>query len=151
MSNYGPEKVTDNHKKLMMHFGMLPNPPPPKKTQLTWFCLFTSCLVCWSEYFNLIWRKSRPRWGYAHFESLFFVFHSQGNNYRKRLFIVFKPFRLSLSCILYSHKVPISDTSFGKCLESHASFNLATPLGWTSKCIKQRCCTFSEKCKLGSC
>lgn len=108
------------------------------------FFFFTNCLVWGSKYLKFM-MKSQPRslWEFG------FVFHSQGDNYRKRLFIVFKPFWLSLSCILYSHKVPISDTSFGKCLESHASFNSGTPLGWTGKCMKQRCCTILRKMQIG--
>lgn len=147
MSNYGPEKVTDNQQKLMM---VLSCYHPNKTANLilqhlqSFYKLFG--MLIWIFKSNM--KKSQPRWRNAHFESLFLVFHSQGDNYRKRLFIVFKPFWLSLSCILYSHKVPISDTSFGKCLESHASFNLATPLGWTGKCIKQRRCTILRKMQI---
>lgn len=80
------------------------------------------------------------------------LFLQQRGNYKGKIIhreFVFKPFWLSLSSILYSHKVPISDTSFGKCFESHCSFNLAAPLGWTGKCIKQRCRTILRKMQIG--
>jgi len=78
-------------------------------------------------------------------------FSLHGNIHRKRLFgdnlsLNHYDYRCLLSCI---HIRVLSHTSFGKCIESHASFNLATPLGWTGKCIKQRCHTILRKMQIG--
>lgn len=83
---------------------------------------------------------------FAEFE---FWFYTGGRIPTGEDYYVSKPLWLSLPCILYSHKVPIFDTSFSKCLESHASFNSAAPVGWTGKCIKQRCCTILRKMQIG--
>lgn len=54
--------------------------------------------------------------------------------YRDNLSLNRSAYRCRLSCI---HIRVLSHTSFRKCLESHGFFNLATPSGWTGKCIKQ--------------
>lgn len=71
---------------------------------------------------------------------------STGKDYSKNnLSLNHFTYRWRLSCF---HTRVLSHTSLGECLESHGFYNLATPSGWTGKCIKERCRAILRKMQI---